>query len=342
MKGSVIINGTDIHDFGAFIVRGGDHDFLSFPDRTEPPQHNWHEYDGLDVDLSEVYFKDRKLSVGFYISARSSLEYEYNLNTFYKLISAGYIDMYSREFDRTFRLRYLSVPEYEHKGGFYKSGKKTGRFNVDFAMDDPLQLFRDTTILQPHRLGSLLAAETAIVLTDSSLFIDLGESLPTRQHLTRVSINGIDFGAFGIIVNECYSSMLQLPVVKTPLTRSFNRRSGLLAYPIQNPKFESKEIVLKCTMIAASRAEFYYNYEALFNNLTLPKALELDCYLGRTPCYYSKMENFKKMGIFSRGVMVSFTLRLIQTDPSFTFYVLGSANDTAIQTDANQYILYQN
>lgn len=57
MKGSVIINGTDIADFGALILRGGDYNFLPFPERKEPKQNNWYEYDGLDTDLEEVFFK---------------------------------------------------------------------------------------------------------------------------------------------------------------------------------------------------------------------------------------------------------------------------------------------
>lgn len=342
MKGSVIINGVDIADFGAFILRGGDHEILTMPERTEPTKNNWHERNGLDVDLSEAFFKARTLPIQFYISADNARDYEYKLSEFYRLIAPDYITMYSREFDRTFKYRYLSVTEYNHKGGLYKAGDKRGAFTVSFSMDDPLQLFRDPTILQPRKFGSLLATETALLLTDSGLFIDLGDAWATRQHITHVSLNGIDLGAFGIIVNECYSSMLQLPAVKAPLTQSFNRRSGLLAYPSQSPTFEAKEIVIKCTMVADSRAEFYYNYEALFNNLTLPRAIELDSYLGHTQCYYSKMEGFKKMGVFSRGVMVGFTLRLIQVDPAFTFYVLGSASDTAILTDVNEFILYQN
>lgn len=342
MRGSVIINGVDIADFGAFILRGGDHDILTMPARTEPKKNNWFEYNGLDVDLSEVFFNARTLPIQFYISADNVRDYEYKLSEFYRLIAPGYISMYSREFDRTFKYRFLSVTEYNHKGGLYKPGDKRGAFTVSFAMDDPLQLFSDPTILQPRKFGSLLATETAYLLTDSGLFIDLGDALATDNHITRVSLNGIDFGAFGIIVNECYSSMLKLPALKAPLTRNFSRRSGLQAYTSQSPTFGAKELIINCTMRAASRAEFYWNYEALFNNLTKPEALQIDSYLGRANCYYSKMEDFKKLGIFSRGVLVSFTLKLIQIDPAFTFYVLGSASDTAILTDANEYILYQN
>lgn len=343
MKGSVIINGVDIADFGAFILREGDYDFLPFPDRKEPTQNNWFEFDGLDVDLSEVYFKERTVAINFYISAGTARDYEYNLSAFYRLITGGYITLYSREFARTFSLRYLSCTEYNHKGGMYKQGDKRGWLKVDFSLDDPLQLFTDPTILTPRKMGSLLYTDSSLfVTTDTGLFIDLGDTIATDEHITHVSLNGIDLGAFGIIVNECYSSMLQQPAAKAPLTRSFDKHTGLLAYPRQRPTFEAKELVIKCTMRADSRAEFYYNYEALFNNLTKPEALQIDSFLGQANCYYSNMSDFKKLGIFSRGVMVQFTLHLTQIDPNFTYYVLGSLADTAILTDTGEFILYQN
>lgn len=284
MKGSVIINGVDIATFGMFILRGGDYDILTMPERKQPKQNNWYEYNGLDVDLSEVFFGARTLRIGFYIAATNARDYEYNLNEFYKLIAPGYITMYSREFDRTFVYRYLSVTEYNHKGGLYKAGDKRGSFTVEFSMDDPLQLFTDTTLLQPRS---------------------------TYLHTSHVLVNGIDLGAFGIIVNECYSSMLQQSAVKTPLTRSFARRSGLIAYTRQNTTFETRSISIQCTMRARDRSEFYHNYEALFNNISQPGEITIETALGSAACYYSKMEGFKK-GIFSHGVMVSFILRFNQ------------------------------
>lgn len=339
MKGSVIINGVDIGNLGMFILRGGDFDFLPFPERKQPPTNSWFEYHGVDVDLAEVFFKERTVTIHFYIAAPDARTYEFYLSEFYRLIASGYVQLYSREFERTFTLRYLNCPELDHRGGLYKSGTKSGKLKVEFSMDDPLQLFTDPTILQPRKLGSLLAIETALMLTDDDLFIDLGDTIATDTHISHVAINGIDLGAFGIVVSECYNSLLKLPALKAPLTRSFARRSGLQAHPSKSPKLEQKEIIIKCTMWADSRPEFYYNYEALFNQLAIPEALQIDCYLGRAHCYYSKMTDFKKMGIFSRGVKVQFSLHLIQTDPSFAYFVLGTVSDIAILTDVNEYIL---
>lgn len=285
MKGSVIINNKDVADFGAFILRGGDNDLLTMPERKQPKMTSWYEYDGIDADLTEVFFNERKLKIDFYLSADNAAYYKSRVKGFYDLITGGSITMYSREFDRSFTFRYLTCPEFEHKGGLYKAGDKRGKFTVEFSMDDPLQLFTDPTILQPRS---------------------------SYVHTSHVLLNGIDLGAFGIIVNECYSSMLKLPAIKKPLTRSFSRRSGLIAFTRKNPTFETREISIQCTMRARSRTEFYYNYEALFNNLAKTEALQLDSYLGQAKCYYSKMLDSRKMGTFSNGIMIQFTLRLIQ------------------------------
>lgn len=213
------------------------------------------------------------------------MEYEYNLNSFYTLVTAGYIDLYTREFARTFQLRYLSVSDYKHKGGFYKQDVKRGWLKVDFSMDNPLQLFTDPTIRVP--------------------------SSSKNYPLSRVLLNGYDLAQFGIVVNDCYSSILAHAAIKTPLTRGFAKATGLLAYPSSTPTFEAKEIVIKCTMGANSLAEFYHNYEALFNHVSQTGELTIKTYSGQAACYYSKMENFKKHGVFSRSVMVSFTLRFI-------------------------------
>ena len=83
MTGACIIDGIDIDQLGMLIVKGGDDDFLTFPERREPTRNDWFEHDGLDVDLTEVYFRDRKLTVKFHISSETANEFLNRLDTFY-------------------------------------------------------------------------------------------------------------------------------------------------------------------------------------------------------------------------------------------------------------------
>lgn len=283
MMGSCIIDGIDIGNWGMFILKGGDYDFLPFPERKKPAQNDWFEEDGLDVDLSEVYFKEKKLNVKFYIKADTGVEFKSRLNNFFSLISApGYRSLYSREFDRTFILRYISCSDYTHSGGLFKPGTKRGELTVEFSMDDPLQMFTNPNRLIPVGSGN-------------------------RQ---QVAVNGYDLSRFGIIVTECYNTALRPPAVKPPLIHTL--RTGLIASTPLQPTYQAKQIQIDCTMTAPSREAFYYNYEALFNNLTLPDTIEVTTGMETRLCYYQNMVSFEKLRPFKYRSMVKFSLQLMQ------------------------------
>lgn len=340
MKGSVIIDGIDIDDLGMFILRGGDYDFLSFPERKEPEQNHWHEIDGIDPDLSEVYFNEKKVTVRFYIKAESGDEFLYRLNRFYRLISApGYRQLYSREFGKTFWLRYVDCPELEHRGGLYKKGTKRAELSVEFSMDDPLQIFAGDGNLTPRLFGCYLGAENgSAVISEDSFFIELEEA--AIRNSSRVAINGNDLSDFGIIVNQCYNSLLKLPAAKPPLTRRFDRSTGLIAYAPAKQTFAKKQVTIECTMIAGSRAEFYYNYIALFNHMAAAGTIALSTYWAKdAACYYSAMRNFRKPRPFASRVLVSFALALVQISPGLIDYVLGTEDVFAVVTEDGDYFI---
>lgn len=314
MKGSVIIDGIDISDFGMFILKGGDYDFLSFPERKAPEQNDWYEMDGIDADLSEIYFKEKKVIAQFYIKGSTGDDYLYNLNNFHTLISSpGYRQLYSREFGKTFSLRYISCSAFVHKGGLYKSGTKRSDITVEFSMDDPLQIFTGTGNLIPRN------------------------GRPSRTYVT---INNRDLADFGIIVNQCYNTVLVLPSVKAPLSRTFSNTNGLIVYPPGQSTFDVKQIVIECTMTANSREDFYYNYEALFNNLTIKEAIRLGTFaFDNAPCYYSSMSGFQKLKPFSNRVLVKFSLTLTHASPGLIDYVLGMEDLFTTITEIDDYFI---
>lgn len=336
MKGSCIIDGFDIDDLGGFILRGGDYDFLSFPERRDPLSENWFEYDGVDVDLSEIFFKEKSLTVKFHIKGETSDEFIYRLNGFYKRVSApGYRILYSREFDRTFRLRFVSCPEYTHRGGLFKPGTKRGTLSVSFSMDDPLQLFTDRSILEPVSLGTLLATESGDLMnTEDSYLIELfGADAVNRRIPTRVLINGYDLSRFGIIVTQCYNSVLRLSAAKQPLTRSFERMTGLQAFTSEKNTFDAQQITIECVMISDFLPEFYHNYEALFNNLTLTQAIQVSTAWSDSECYYISMTDFVKHKAFKNGIRISFKLNLMCITPGLIDFLLSTEDGSLILTE---------
>lgn len=314
MTGSCIIDGIDIAGLGMFILRGGDYGFLLFPERKEPEQNDWHELDGVDADLSSVYFKEKKVTVRFYIKAGTGEEFLSNLNRFHTLISApGYRQLYSREFGKTFLLRYISCPVFTHRGGMYKAGTKRAEIDVEFSMDNPLQIFTGSANLIPRN---------------------------GRMARTFVSVNNRDLADFGIIVNECYNTVLRLPAVKSPLTRSISNINGLIAYTPAQRVFEARQTVIECTMTANNRDDFYYNYEALFNNLTIKEAIPLTTFAyDDVSCYYLSMSGFEKLRPFGSRVLVRFTLTLVHMSPGLIDYVLGMEDSFAVITEDGEYFI---
>lgn len=279
-NGSCIIDGVDLYDIGCFIAKGGDHDLLSFPERKEPTQVNWFERDGIDVDLSEIFFNDKKVSVKFYSYANSPEDFLFNLDSFYSLLmQPGYRTLVSRELDKTFTLRYLGCSDYEHHHGISFLGKKSAFVTIDFNMDNPLQIF------------------------SGSLVPDINRSIQTH-----VKINGHDFSKFGITVRNVYATAFRAPNVKEGIVRSFERSNGIMADTAFTPRAKSKDIVIECTMMAPNRDSFYSNYSALFNQSTLLEPVTLTFTVGSTLVYYSRMDSFTKIKSFSSGVHVTFNL----------------------------------
>jgi len=292
MKGSCTIDGIDISHFGMFILREGDNDLLTFPERKEPAQNDWFELEGLDVDLSEVFFSERKVAIQFYLSAPSTAEFMYNLDSFYSIMMMpGYRSIYLRDFDKTFTLRYLGCPAYDHRHGLVARGKKAGYITVDFMMDDPLQVFG---------LSSL--------------------PVSTRPNLSHVTINGLDLSLFGIIIQKLYHTALKAPMIKEGLTRRIERMTGQLADTGFSPVGKSKDITFECTMMADTRSEFYDNYDALFHQATVLEPVVLGFVGERTAtCYYSKMDSFVKQKPFNAGVRVTFNLTFKTIDSGCLF-----------------------
>ncbi|MDR1644224.1 MAG: hypothetical protein LBS05_00140 [Tannerellaceae bacterium] len=306
MTGECIIDGTDIAALGVFIIRGGDNDLLSFPARKEPQQNDWYEYDGIDADLSQAYFKEKIVEVGFYITNSVPGRLEERLYGFFDLVSTpGIHQVYVRAFGRAFRLRYLDVPQTKQRGGLIKPGAKSATFTVRFSMDDPSQLFA------------------------------LDSPQPTTPYggKTYVEVDGTDLCRFGIIVNECYSTVLPYPALKEPLIIKEQYMTGLLAHSAQEQTFDVKQVVVACTMRARSTQEFYQNYEALFRSVTAGEEITLSTFAGDEECFYAEMENFKKLAPFSRRPMASFDLRFTCTESGEANILLATEDGCLIVTE---------
>lgn len=284
MSNTVKIDGTDIATLGMFILKGGDFDLLSFPDRKEPIHNDWFEHDGLDCELSEVLFEAKKVKVKYYLHADNATSFQQRLNAFERLHQQpGYRQLYIEAFFRTFHLRTLEYAKYEHKGGLMKQGKKAATIEVSYSMDNPLQYFTTNTAI-PNI---------------------------TRPHLAHVKLNSYDFSKFGIVIQKAYDTLLQPSSPKLGVEWKSKYSSGVVADVAYTPKKRSRKLVLECTMLTDNYAAFEHNYTALFRQLTKPGMITIGVRGGSISCYYRKMQDFRKKKPIHNGAHVTFKLEFI-------------------------------
>lgn len=277
------IDGIDIATYGVIILRGGDHGFISFPSRKQPVVIDWPDQDGFEIGDNTPVYNEKKLTVNYYLKGNET-NFQSRLNSFVSLHeSSGYRAVEVREFGQTFQLRYAGVSSFSMNRGFTASGEKAARIGIDYVMDNPVQFGSTGSPTEP----------TA-----------------NRSVATHVEISGVDLSAFGIVVQDVYSSAYRVPV-KDRLVYSSAYRTGNIADTSYAPKRGKQDITIKCTMLCDDRTAFMENYSALFNKLnfngfTLGLVADAKQYI----CYYSSMENFTKLHWTERAV-AGFDLKLI-------------------------------
>ncbi len=278
---SFSLNGTDIQTLGAFLVKGGDYDLLSFPERKEPVKNNWFEHDGLDVDLTAVYFKAKTIRLKYGIMAANATQLQSRLNTLANLhFSTDFCELYIPAFQHTYQLRVLNFQEYIHQGGYFKDGRKTGYLEVEYSADNPTQFFTvDTTPIE----GAV-------------------------SH-TNIKLNGFDLSRFGIVVQEAYGSVLKPRSPKKGLVIETENQNGSIADTEFVPKKEARKIILKCTFLS-SKQNFKRNWSALFNQLTKAGTLKIEAAGQVIDCYYHSMSDFTKHLPLSHRAYFTFNLNL--------------------------------
>ena len=160
------------------------------------------------------------------------------------------------------------------------------------------------------------------------------------KNLSQIKVNHFDLSEFGIVVREVYSSAMRPRSMKSILERNIHNVNGNIVDLGAEPKKQSRQITIDCTMLADTLNEFYVNYNALFNNMrvTVPIGLQVSQAAKRVNCYYSKMTNFKKETAFTRKVKVSFSLVLQEVTQITLLRLLTTESGLLIETDDGRLI----
>lgn len=295
VAGLYIIDGVDIYTtFGAVFAKGSYDGLFAYPTAKEPLQNNWFEQDGLDIDLSELYYEPKNVTIHFLLSSTVSVaDLIAKRDGLIALLNgAGYRNVNLGAYGRSFNLRYVSSSS-PNIFGFDNNVLCGLEFDSEFVMDNPLQMFR--------------ANDGSPLIFPKHPYYSINKGT--------VTIDGINLKEYGMAVKTFAGTALDGDTVKEPLIRSFERLSGTIAdCSTVAMKKSSRELQLSIIAIGASIGEIFDNYCALFSDLTVAGNRVITYgLLGKTfNCYYQSQSDLSltDMRLNSEICMMEFTVNL--------------------------------
>lgn len=140
--GQYYIDGSDLYMVFGITVESGSDDLLKFPSRKESISHNWQDENGIDVDLSRVFFEAREATFSCNFIANSQADFWTKYNSFiYKMMQPGLRRLEVSEFDKSFYVYYKDCPSYARYTKIKKgpdAGKILCKFQITFVESKPV------------------------------------------------------------------------------------------------------------------------------------------------------------------------------------------------------------
>ena len=252
MTGKLLIDGIDVWTaYRAYVEKNGWNGLLSFPSLKQPDTNDWHEYDGLEVDLDNPVLDTRELTLSLasetiegYRSVVSLMGQEKSVHT---LTCLG----------RTFKLRMTHVPSLTISRGMSK-------FNLRLQDDSPLITSYVAPVADYQTFG------------DNYILGGLGTSQnPVSRSLA----------AYGIsVLGGSQAEVEKSPSVKPNLTVNIASQSGA-QYDDAPVVYQARDVRLNCLMRTNTLAGMWRNLDALLYDLVRPNARTLNGF----ECYYKSM-----------------------------------------------------
>jgi hypothetical protein len=271
------VDGYDIKTFGCTLIGGSSYDsfgnLLKYPKRTAVNCNDWAESDGIQPDLSETAFEERKVQLYFGMQADAVSVMSCRYRDFYELLaSAGY---------RTVN----AVPGLTHRLRF---GSASG-----FTLSNPLSNDENHAVL-------------AVEFTEDTWGQTATPTYSAAAPFGLLGINSIDFGMFGIGSDDRLDDFFRYPSLKTPFDDGRQKYLDLV-------RTQQKSIKLNLWMLADSQVQFANNYLAFFNEWKKTGLQTLHVYpAGRgVGVYYSDCGSFKVERWSENRVCVRFSMELV-------------------------------
>lgn len=301
MRGELYIDGKDAYtDFGVWITEGGYDGFLPFPELVEPDRNDWPDEDGIEPDLEKPTLKPRELNITFVRSVDGR-----SAGALVEHLSkSGYHLFRIPSLGREWSLRLIQNPAYE-------DWDRLESFTLRFSEDRPV---RPSFVATPEGGGRYVP-------------------------LSEYELDGVPLDRYGVMVTEGRDEIMRSPTVKTNLSRTVLDVDGRI-YDTENVVFNSKEVTLKCCLIADSTAVLWRCYDALLHALIQPgeRSLYVDYNVEEYPCYYKRtsgwrLDSLRDLVIVTFNLTLEFTVfRMDGID-----YLLATEDGDLIVTEDGEY-----
>jgi len=139
MTGHLTIDGKDAWSDLGFLVRPGSMEsWLLLPDVKEPFSHDWKDEHGVEVDLSHVYLKEKKVSLKIYFISDSESMFWSKYNALSALLtSPGLRTVYYRELNKTFSAFYTRSSDPRRVKGLKNTNVIVIEMTLYFTIPNP-------------------------------------------------------------------------------------------------------------------------------------------------------------------------------------------------------------
>ena len=300
----LIVDSIDVYTaYGIFIQDGGLTGLVSMPSFKKVEMNDWHEEDGIDVDLSDLKFAGRQFTISFCSTRRILGATAQKFVDF--LSQKVYRVFYFPDLGMTWTLRYVSSSSFK-TNAYYDS------FTLTFADDNPV-------------VNATAPASSVSVPCDYAI-----DGNPLSY-----------FGC--IDVKGTLDSFHRLAGLKNNLSRNVDTEAGLIYDADTNgtPKQKFSDVTLQLHIKTDGVYNFWHNYHALFYALTKEnndgqalRTVSDSCMVAQ--CYY-KGSRVSKFKLLDNGIVwcdFSVTLCVISVEErAQDWQYLEAENGSAVGTE---------
>jgi len=138
------IDGLDFWDEYGVFVEGGTDDFLVFPERKESIIHDWNDEDGIDIDTSTPYFKEREFTLKCALIADNEADFWAKYEAFInKWMEPGARQLEVVELSKEFFVIYQKCTQFTRFTRLKTANRIACKFTIQIMEPQPLSVLTD-------------------------------------------------------------------------------------------------------------------------------------------------------------------------------------------------------